>query len=190
MEIFYSSVTGGFYKVEIHGDLIPEDAVEISSADYQVLIDGQGQGGRIKPDVNGYPFLEFPPEPTDAARRSTAKIIIDRQAGAARERFVSPGDLIDQEYLAAETAAQDFKAAGYPSSNVPPEVQSWADAASMTTIEAADDIIATGENWRGVLSQVREVRLAGKAAVDAAAAGDIETTTQTYIEQLQSMAPA
>ncbi|WP_417545688.1 hypothetical protein [Marinobacter sp.] len=123
-------------------------------------------------------------------KRANAKARVDEAAGKARERFVSPGDLIDQEYLAAETAAQEFKAAGYPSSGVPPEVQSWADAASITAIEAADDIIATGQNWRGVLSQVRAVRLAGKAAVDAAAAGDIETTAQTYIDQLQSMTPA
>lgn len=125
-----------------------------------------------------------------ANRRLAAKADIDRAAGKARSRFISPGALVDQEYLAAENAAQSFKDAGYPSTDVPPEVQAWADAAGMTATAAADDILATATAWRDALAQIRALRLQGKADVDAAADADIETVAQSYIDQLDAVQPA
>jgi hypothetical protein len=136
----------------------------------------------------GY-LSERPLRPT-SERRTAAQADIDRAAGAARQRYVSPGALIDAEYVQAETEAQAYATAGYPDADVPPAVQSWADAAGMTPQAAADDILATAQQWRGLLDQIRAIRLLGKAAVDAAADADIEATAKAYIDQLDALKPA
>lgn len=62
--MFYSKSTGGFYTREIHGDAIPADAVEITTAEHAALLAGQGQGKRITADADGRPLLQDPPPPT------------------------------------------------------------------------------------------------------------------------------
>ena len=62
--MFYSKSTGGFYTLEIHGDNIPDDAVEITEAEHTALIEGQSQGKRIVADEGGRPILQDPPPPT------------------------------------------------------------------------------------------------------------------------------
>lgn len=64
--MFYSKSTGGFYDTAIHGDNIPEDAVEISTEEHSALINGQSQGKRIVADENGFPMLVDPPKLTAA----------------------------------------------------------------------------------------------------------------------------
>ena len=62
--MFYSKATNGFYTLEIHGDNIPADAVEITEAEHAALIEGQSLGKRIVADENGRPILQDPPPPT------------------------------------------------------------------------------------------------------------------------------
>jgi len=57
---FYSKATGGFYTQDIHGDNIPEDAVQITKQYYDELFDGQAQGKQILADDNGVPVLVEP----------------------------------------------------------------------------------------------------------------------------------
>ncbi len=59
--MFYSATTKGFYDPLIH-DAMPTDAVEITDAAYQALMDGQAAGSVIAPDSNGHPVLQ--PSPT------------------------------------------------------------------------------------------------------------------------------
>lgn len=59
--MFYSKSTGGFYTIEIHGDSIPSDAVEISRATHAALLEGQSKGKRIISDSDGVPVLQEPP---------------------------------------------------------------------------------------------------------------------------------
>ena len=61
--MYYSKSTGGFYDREIHGDNIPEDAVEITNQEHAALLDGQSNGKIITADENGYPVLTDPPKP-------------------------------------------------------------------------------------------------------------------------------
>lgn len=56
----YSQLTGGFYDVEINGDDIPQDAVEINDDTWMALLNGQAEGKIISPDENGYPVLTEP----------------------------------------------------------------------------------------------------------------------------------
>ncbi|QFH73131.1 tail fiber assembly protein (plasmid) [Enterobacter sp. E76] len=57
----FSASTLGFYDFTIHTD-IPSDAVEITDAIWQGLLDGQAEGKRIAADEKGFPELtDLPP---------------------------------------------------------------------------------------------------------------------------------
>jgi len=53
----YSAFTRGFYSIEVHGDNIPQDAIEISLERYQELMVGQSQGMKIVTGEDGFPTL-------------------------------------------------------------------------------------------------------------------------------------
>ncbi|MCG9094472.1 DUF4376 domain-containing protein [Laribacter hongkongensis] len=59
--MFYSRFTCGFYTREIHGDGVPDDAVEITAEQHAALLAGQSAGQLITADENGYPVLCDPP---------------------------------------------------------------------------------------------------------------------------------
>lgn len=58
----YSASTKGFYLPEIHGEKIPDDAVDITDERYVELLEGQCSGKEIVPDENGEPVLMSAPE--------------------------------------------------------------------------------------------------------------------------------
>lgn len=76
--MFYSPTTRGFYSAAIHGGTMPEDAIEISEAEYSSLLSGQAAGKQITPGAGGKPKLTDPPVPTAAeqlaAWRQTAVV--------------------------------------------------------------------------------------------------------------------
>lgn len=188
--VFYSPTAGGFYTREIHGDSIPGDAVEITEAEHAALIEGQSQGKRIVVDESGRPVLVDPPPVPAAERRATAKRAVDQAAGNARARYVSAGQLVEEEYRLALQQTQAWRDAGSPADQVPAAIQDWADAAGITAEQAATSIEQTAAAWEAVLLQIRQVRLAGKAAVDAAGdAEDFAAIDQPFIDQLDAMQP-
>lgn len=78
--MFYSKSTGGFYSVEIHGENIPVDAVEITAEHHAALIAGQAAGKRIIADESGYPILADPPLPGAAEMWERIKSERDRRS--------------------------------------------------------------------------------------------------------------
>lgn len=64
MKKFYSKLTGGFYSSDIHGEDVPPSAVEISSDEYQLLMNGQSMGKVITSDSTGKPILVEQPSLT------------------------------------------------------------------------------------------------------------------------------
>ena len=62
--MFYSKSVGGFFDRAIHGNNIPADAVEITTAEHTALMQGQCAGGHIGADEAGRPVLIVPPPPT------------------------------------------------------------------------------------------------------------------------------
>jgi len=133
------------------------------------------------------------PLPFINTRRNNAKTAIDNAAGEARQRFVSNGSLIDMEYKLAQEQTQAWRAAGSPADDVPLAVSDWAAAAGITDEQAAADIEATATAWENVLLAVRQIRLSGKAAIDAAtdqgSADDMANIAQPYIDQLDALKP-
>lgn len=192
--MFYCASENAFYASSLRpvydaAKTWPKDTIEVSVAIYQEFTGVSPAGKRRVAGNNGMPVWGdvLPASREELIKREKHKI--DRASGNARGRFISQGNLIDAEYLQAETAAQAYVDTSY-SGVVPPSVQSWVDAADITPQQAADDILATAQRWRDLLDQIRAVRLAGKAAVDKAADADIETTAQGYIDQLDAMQPA
>lgn len=140
----------------------------------------------------GYDGAAFtpPPGPDYAELRERALTRIDTAAGKARLRYVSAGQLIEEEYRQALHAVQAWRDAGSPADAVPAEIISGAEYSDITHEQAAVEIEQTATAWEGVLSAIRDLRLGGKAAVKAAADDEIESVTAGYIEQLEAMSPA
>lgn len=131
---------------------------------------------------------EEPPVPADA-RRKAAKDSIDLAAGKARDAFVSPGQYVAEEYRLAKQQVDEWIAAGKPANDVPPAVEVWAQARGWTAEQAAQDILDTEAAWMSALSAIREARLLGKAAVDAAPdEADFDIVAAPYIAQLEAIA--
>lgn len=68
------------------------------------------------------------------------------------------------EYEAAERDAQAWVDAG-STGTAPATVASWSAASGMSEAEAAADILAQAQAWRGAMQQIRGQRLGSKALV-------------------------
>ena len=90
--MFYSKQTCGFYDTAIHGDNMPDDAVEITAEQHAALLDGQSQGKVIAADENGYPVLIDPPVPTTEQLADTARAERDRRIESVRWRIERHSD--------------------------------------------------------------------------------------------------
>lgn len=87
METFlYSASTNGFYLPSVHGEIIPDDAVEISQEEYKALLSGQENGRAIVAGQNGRPVLGEADIPTDEQiRAATVALVQAHLDAAARE---------------------------------------------------------------------------------------------------------
>jgi len=99
------------------------------------------------------------------------KTDIDITCGNLRSQVVSAGDFVAEEYRVAYEESIEFKAAGY-SGVVPQSIMTWSIVSGNSTQWAADDIIATRNQYVSVLNMIRDVRLKSKAAIDAAVTPD------------------
>lgn len=69
-----------------------------------------------------------------------------------------------EEYTSAANDAQAYRAAGY-TGQIPPGVQSWANAKSWTASQATDDILITAGAWINAQNVIRAARLLRKERV-------------------------
>ena len=97
--MFYSKSTGGFYDVEIHGDAIPADAVEITRDEHATLLAGQSAGQRIEADEHGHPVLRDAPVPSNDALADAARARRDALI-TATDYLLMPDYPISAEQLA------------------------------------------------------------------------------------------
>ncbi len=79
--IFYSPSTGGFYARQIHGEQIPDDAIQISAEQHEALLSGANSGKRIVVQA-GVPSLvkALPPSPerlAEFARRRRNALLLE-----------------------------------------------------------------------------------------------------------------
>lgn len=113
MEYYYSPSTKGFYRSDIHGNLMPADAVIITQAEHAELITAQSLGKIIQADENGKPIAVAPPEPSPP---TLEELRAEKEAALAVEKrrvkdggFMVDGVLFDSD-AAARTAYLEFNA--------------------------------------------------------------------------------
>jgi hypothetical protein len=109
---------------------------------------------------------------------------IDKAADIARYSVL--GDSLRAlEYERAAVEANAFAAAGY-AGDMPPSVQSWADAAELEPQAAADSIIVEADAWQAALYAIRAARLKGKQRVLKAISHDAaEALTDAAIVEIR-----
>ncbi len=154
-----------------------------ASGDYvQSDVDGVNRTYPKKTFISQYPDEVISPYVAPVESKQSAKDRIDEAAGRARLRYVSKGAMVEQEYRFAMIEAESWD--GVPPT--PAMIQSWLEAnPSLVDAAAAQtDIIAAGGMMKLVLQQVRDLRLKGKAAVDAGVEADAESIANTWIAQL------
>ena len=76
--MFYSKSTGGFYDASIHGDNIPDDAVEITAEKHAALFAAQSSGQQITADEDGYPVAIDLPQPIRTQTSLLAEVAAKR----------------------------------------------------------------------------------------------------------------
>lgn len=107
----------------------------------------------------GFSFSELPL----AAALLVAIGQLDQAADDARTSVVVD-PLRALEYERAAEEAKAFAATGY-TGDMPPSVQSWAEAAELTPQEAADSILVEANAWQTAMYAIRDARLKGKQRV-------------------------
>ncbi len=115
---------------------------------------------------------------------------IDREGGNVRRAWCSVGWGIEIEYRRAYDAAVEWLAD--QAQPVPRSVQVWADAKGWTAAQAATDIKTKGDYMDGALiDDIRELRIAGKKAVDDAGydPAAIETAYRAALDALRAKMP-
>jgi uncharacterized protein YyaL (SSP411 family) len=73
-----------------------------------------------------------------------------------------------------------------PEQTVPPMIKTWSEASARTYIEAAEHILQNASDYEIILNSTYELRLKGKAAVNAATE-DFAVVAQAYIENLDAL---
>src|SRR5471032_535559 len=117
---FYQASTGGFFPVEVYGENIPDDAVEITRELYVYLIENQ-EGKRIVMGDDGLPMIaeRLPPSPealatNERAWRDQALASTDGMVARHRDEVEGGGNttLTAKQYTALQAYRQSLR--GWP----------------------------------------------------------------------------
>lgn len=103
--MYYAKSTGGFYSKEIHGDNIPDDAVEITAEHYADLINSKVIGA----DESGYPFAIDPPQ------LERTKMSLQAAVAAKRWQIEIGGILVAGQPIATDREAHAMLNSSYTS---------------------------------------------------------------------------
>lgn len=111
--MLFSKTTLGFYLLEIHGENIPVDAIEISDALYESV-----RGKNVVADANGLPCAYVPPAPTITELSATVRT--ERNALLTASDWTQVRDTTDTtagKWAPYRQALRDLpKQAGFPES--------------------------------------------------------------------------
>lgn len=108
----FSPTTLGFYSPGVHGDNIPEDAVEVSSARYAEVMEQHALGLRIVAGPDGGPVaVDQPsPEPLDRAAIEAARLVAYADPLTGSDRYFAEAQR--ESLLGNAEAADAAKALG------------------------------------------------------------------------------
>lgn len=119
MALKYSPSAGGFFDTDIHGDAIPDDAVDVTHERHRELMTAQAAGLVIRAGVDGAPVAQQPPpaspEQIAAARKvqiqADLKSIDDRKVRALTDALLN-NDTSRLQSLETQAAALRLELAG------------------------------------------------------------------------------
>lgn len=192
MKVYYSTETCGFYlenmkpRYQKKGTW-PSDAILLTDDEQATYWrTNPPDGYQLGSDENGRPTWVEKPQPSADTRRAAAKTSIDTAAGTARSRYITVAVGQEGTYQLKADEAVAYIAAGYPDdASAYPMLAAEAAARGMTLSALADEVAAARALWVQMAAQIEALRLAGKAAVDAADDdADFSAIAQTYIDQL------
>jgi hypothetical protein len=106
MKHFFSAATSGFYCDEIHGDKMPEDALEISDDLYDAC-----RGQQIVAGPDGLPQLYVAPPPNLQQRATVLLAAVDEHLNATA-KAMGYDDIRTAVTYADEPAVPKFQAEG------------------------------------------------------------------------------
>jgi hypothetical protein len=134
---FYQASTCSFFPVEVHGENIPDDAIEITRELYVHLIDNQA-GKRIVMGDDGLPMIaeRLPPSPevlatNERAWRGHALAATDGAVARHRDEIEAGASptLSAKEYAALQAYRLDLRgwpdAKGFPDQAFRPVAPDW-----------------------------------------------------------------
>jgi hypothetical protein len=129
--MFYSASTPGFYSREIHGDNMPDDAVEITDELYAELFEGQSAGKHIVADKKGRPILVDPPPPSAETLALIERAWRDAELTATDGIVARHRDEIEVKASTTLTAKQYVQLQGYRQA-----LRSWTEAEAFPAKES------------------------------------------------------
>jgi len=103
-----------------------------------------------------------------APLKQQAKVEIDQEAERTRLLFITPGDGQAMAYEEKRSEARAYQADPNIDPAEIPHLVSEADVLGITVAEMAQMILDMTAQWKAVSVEVERLRIAGKAAVDAA----------------------
>lgn len=163
----YSKSKNGFFDRHIHGDDIPDDAVEISADLHAALLVAQAEGKIIIADAGGHPMAVDPPPPDLATVRAAALTAVAEAAAAARNVWRTPGK--DGVYLSKLADADAWDAAGQPAAL---DAYPYLAAEVGITAETAAELVTMWRTmavaWAATSAQIERIEMSSKAAIKAA----------------------
>ena len=113
--IFYSPTNKGFYTVPVHGDAIPEDAIEVEAEDHKTLLTERAQGKSIVPGEDGYPVLAIIPLDEDQVRAKRDALL--NASDWVATRAFETGEDVPANWAQYRQALRDIpEQAGFPAS--------------------------------------------------------------------------
>lgn len=116
--------------------------------------------------------------------KANAIALIDTEAGHARSRHVSNGDLIDEEYKIAEQDAKEWDGV----SECPESIAVYAEAEGITNEQSQQLILQTSAYWRVQVQLIRSIRLQAKADVrNCTTVEDVENAVNFAVAQLREI---
>lgn len=111
MEIFYSALENGFFFPDIHGELMPTDAKQITAEQYEDALAAPNLGKMVAPGADGLPALVDPPAPA-AEQVQTAKVALVQEHMDRAARALRYDSIANAITYAEEPAVPKFQAEG------------------------------------------------------------------------------
>lgn len=138
MANYWSASLNSFCRLDVLGDAMPDDAVELSGDVYLSLLSGQESGKSIATDSNGLPCLQEPPAPSTEQLQAGGRYWRDKSITATdplvvrhRDEVESGGEttLTAPQYSELQAWRLDLRrwpeSAGFPAETSRPIMPDW-----------------------------------------------------------------